>query len=153
MLNKENKDEHNNINELFHPIHQFHLSIDPSIHSLINQLIHPSYPFICTPIHSSSFINAFKYHVSCTDGKISVRIIYFYYLFFHRRPTHKLCFLSCKPFVVNVTFSTGLVVPSSQNKKEKKKTEETSRPVENVTLATKGLQERKQLVSGTTVEK
>ena len=33
-------------------------------------------------------INTFKYHVSCTDGKISVRIIYFYYLFFHHRPTH-----------------------------------------------------------------
>ena len=28
-----------------------------------------------------------------------------------------------------------------------------TRPVENVALATKGLQERKQLVSGTTVEK
>ena len=35
-------------------------------------------------------IYTFKYHVSCTDGKISVRIIYFYYLIFHRRPTHKL---------------------------------------------------------------
>ena len=54
--------------------------------------------------------NAFKYHVSCTDGKISVKIIYFYYLFFHHRPTHKLCFLSYRPFVVNVAFSTGLVV-------------------------------------------
>ena len=57
-------------------------------------------------------INTFKYQVSCTDGKISFRIIYFYYLFFHRRPTHKLCFLSCRSFVVNVTFSTGLVVYS-----------------------------------------
>ena len=72
-----------------------------------------------------------KYHVSCTDGKISVRIIYFYCLFFHRRPNHRLCFLCCRPFVVNTTFSTGLVVA----------------------LTTKGLQERKQLVSGTTVEK
>ena len=33
----------------------------------------------------------------------------FFYLFFHRRPTHQLCFLSCMPFVVNATFSTGLV--------------------------------------------
>jgi hypothetical protein len=32
-------------------------------------------------------------------------------------------------------------------------TEETKRPVENVTLTTKGLQERKQLMGGTTVEK
>ena len=51
----------------------------------------------------------FKSNVLFTDGKISVRIIYFYYLFFHRRPTHKLCFLLCRPFVVNATFSTGLV--------------------------------------------
>ena len=35
-------------------------------------------------------------------------ISYFYYLFFHRRPTHKLCFLSCRPFIVNATFSTVL---------------------------------------------
>ena len=40
---------------------------------------------------------------------VRYRIIYFYYLFFHRRPTHKLCFLSYRPFVVNTTFSTGLV--------------------------------------------
>ena len=32
-------------------------------------------------------------------------------------------------------------------------TQGTKRPVENITLTTKGLQERKQLVSGTTVEK
>ena len=54
-------------------------------------------------------INTFKYHVSCTDGKISVRVIYFYYLFFHCHPTQPLCFLSGRPFVVNATFSTGLV--------------------------------------------
>jgi hypothetical protein len=35
-----------------------------------------------------------------------------FYLFFHRRPTHKLCFLSCRYFVVNAAFSTGLVVSS-----------------------------------------
>ena len=56
--------------------------------------------------------NTFKYHVSCTDGTISVRVINFYCLFFHRRPTQKLCFLSCWPFVVDATFSTGLVVSS-----------------------------------------
>ena len=50
----------------------------------------------------------FKYHVSCTDGKISVR---------------------------------------------SQETEEITRPVEKVALTTKGLQERKQLVSGTMVEK
>ena len=67
-------------------------------------------------------INTFIYHVSCTDGKISVRIIYFHYL-----------------------------MSTAQAKRQE--TEETTRPVENFTLATKGLQERKQLVIGTTVEK
>ena len=38
--------------------------------------------------------------------------LYIFYLFFHRRPTDKLYFLSCRPFVVNTTFSTGLVVSS-----------------------------------------
>ena len=91
--------------------------------------------------NSPSQVNTFKYHVSCTDGKIRVGIIYFYHLFFHRRPTHKLCFLSCRTFVVNATFSTGLVVSSVSF-------------VENVALTTKDLQEKKtQLVSGTTVEK
>ena len=60
-------------------------------------------------------INTFKYHVSCTDGKISVGIIYFYSLFFHRHPSHRLCFLSCRPFVVNVTFPTGLVQDRKEN--------------------------------------
>ena len=72
----------------------------------------------------------FKYHVSRTDGKISVGIIYFYYLFFHSRPTHKLCFLSCRPFFFNVTFSTGLVVSSVTCPSQE--TEKTIRPVENV---------------------
>ena len=35
------------------------------------------------PCMGHFLINTFKYHVSYTDGKISVRIIYFYYLFFH----------------------------------------------------------------------
>ena len=32
----------------------------------------------------------FKYHVSCTDGKLSVRIIYFYYLFKDLKNTGKI---------------------------------------------------------------
>ena len=55
-------------------------------------------------------------------GINTLRIIYFYYLLFHRRPTH-----NCE-------------------------VKETRRPVENVALTTKGLQERKQLVNGTTVK-
>ena len=41
---------------------------------------------------------------------LSVKL--FNYLFFHRRPTRKLCCLSCRPFVVNATFWTDLVVSS-----------------------------------------
>ena len=35
-----------------------------------------------------------------------------FYLFFHRRPTLKLCFLSCRPYVVNAIFSRDLIVSS-----------------------------------------
>ena len=48
-------------------------------------------------------INIFKYHVSCTDGKISVRIDLLFY------PSNTCVFLSCRPFVVNTTFSACLV--------------------------------------------
>ena len=45
---------------------------------------------------------------------ISVGIVYFYYLFFP--PSSHLqvvFFFSCRPFVINATFSTGLVVSSA----------------------------------------
>ena len=45
----------------------------------------------------------FKYHATCTDGKISVRINLLFYLFL-TAPSN----ISCRPVVVN-TFSTGLV--------------------------------------------
>ena len=64
---------------------------------------------------------------------------YFNYLFFHRRPIYKLCFHSSRPFVVNAAFSTGLVVFSVSWLGQL--TEETTRPVENVALTTKGLLE------------
>ena len=41
---------------------------------------------ILFPILKSFYLYTFKYHVSCTNGKILVKIIYFYYLFFQRRP-------------------------------------------------------------------
>ena len=50
-------------------------------------------------------------------------------------PSNISVFLSCKPFVVNTTFLTPI------------------RPVENVVLTTKGLQERNtQMMDWTTVE-
>ena len=66
-------------------------------------------------------INNFNYHVSCTDGKISVRIIYFYYLFFHRRP----------------------IQLSTAQARRQKKLQYPTRPVKNVALTMRGLQERK----------
>jgi len=51
--------------------------------------------------------NTFKYHVSCTYGKISVRIDLLFYLYFP--PSSHLIYVgmfpSCRPFVV-ITFST-----------------------------------------------
>ena len=61
---------------------------------------------------------------------LNSELIYFYYLFFPPS-SHSIVscvFLSCRPFVVNMTFPT--------------------RPVENVVLTTKGLQERE-----TTIER
>ena len=60
-------------------------------------------PVKCVSLFSILF-NSFCYRW------ITIRIIYFNYLFFHHRPTHELCFLFCRPFVINGTFSTGLVV-------------------------------------------
>ena len=54
-----------------------------------------------------------RYYLEVSSSLVYVQeliIIYFYCLFFHRRPTQKFCFLFCRPFVVNATFSTGLVV-------------------------------------------
>ena len=79
--------------------------------------------------------NTFKYHVSCTDGKISVRIDLIYHLFFTVVPSNTCAFLSGRPFVVNTTFPTGLV------------------GVQNVVLTTKGIQERNtQVLDGTKVK-
>ena len=72
--------------------------------------------------------NTSEYHVSCTDGKISVRIIYFYYQFFHRRPFQCFVFFPRRPFIVTATCWSCRV--------------NDERPTGNKT----------QLVSGTTVE-
>ena len=82
-------------------------------------------------------INTFKYHVLCTDGKISVRINLLCYLYFSTVVPSNICtFQSCRSFVVNTTFSTGLV-----------SVEVTSVSWENVVLTTKDL-----MLDGTTVE-
>ena len=54
-------------------------------------------------------LNTFKYHVLCIDGKISVRINLLFYQFFIVVPSNTCVFLSCRPFLVITTFSTGLV--------------------------------------------
>ena len=67
----------------------------------------------------------FKYHVLCANWKISVRINLLFYLYIAP---------SCPSQETEVTFTP-------------------TRPVENVVLTTKGLQERNiQLLDGTTVE-
>ena len=67
--------------------------------------------------------------------KLKLELIYYFTYFSTVVPSNSCEFLFCKPFVVTMTFSTGLV------------------GVENV-LTTKALQERNtQLLDGTTVEK
>jgi len=59
-------------------------------------------------MHSSSnIVNTKKISCFCTDGKISVRINL--PLFFTVVPSSIFMFLSCRPFVVITTLSTGLV--------------------------------------------
>ena len=65
-------------------------------------------------------------------------------------------FLSCRPFVVITTLSTGLVgveVISVSPSQETEVTSTPTRPVDNVVITTKGLQDRnKNIITGTTVE-
>ena len=68
-------------------------------------------------------------------GRFQLELIYYFTYFSTVVPSNSCVFLSCRPFVVNTTFSTP------------------TRPVENVILTTKGLQEKNiQLLDGTTVE-
>ena len=59
-------------------------------------------------IHISSFLhivfNTFKYHVFAPMGRFQLELIY---LYFHRISITQLLFLSCRPFVVISTLSTG----------------------------------------------
>ena len=111
---------------------------------------------------TKKLLNTFKYHVSCTDGKISVRIIYFCYLFFNHCTTHELCFLSFRPFIVNVAFSTGLVVSSVSWLRQLAVDSWMSKPGDRRNYKTcwkcrindkRTTGKKTQLVSGTTVEK
>ena len=81
-------------------------------------------------------------------GRFQLELIYYFTYFSTVVPSNICGFLSCRRFVVNTTFSTGLVGVE---------TEESSthtRPVENIVLTTKGIQERNtQMLDGTTVEK
>ena len=71
------------------------LPIHNEIYDLIEFIFH----------YHVSDINNFKYHVSCTDGKISVRINLLFCLFFFTVVPSN----TCRLFVVNTIFSTSLV--------------------------------------------
>ena len=82
-------------------------------------------------------LNTFKYQVSCTDGKISVRILLITY-FSTVVPCTSCVFFPVGLLSLTWHFLTVPVVPSVSLM-----TEGTKRPVENVVLTMKGLQERK----------
>ena len=55
---------------------------------------------------NSFIVNTFKYHVFAPMGRFQLELFYLYFPpSFHQ----KLLFLSCRPFVVITTLSTGLV--------------------------------------------
>ena len=77
--------------------------------------------------------NTFKYHVSCTDGKISVIINVLFYLYFS--PSFHLIYVCFCP------------------NQETEVTSTPTRSVENVVITTRGLQDRNNLLlDGRTVE-
>ena len=62
-------------------------------------------------------------------------------------------FLPCKPFVAITTLSTGLVGVEVTSDLKSEVTSTPTRPVDNVVIATKGLQDRNtNIIAGTTVE-
>ena len=86
----------------------------------------------------------------CTDGKILVRINL--PLFYTVLPSSSRLFLSCRPFDVITTFSTGLVGVEATSQ-ETEVTSKPTRPVENVFITTKDLQDSNNLLlDGRTVE-
>ena len=71
-------------------------------------------------------------------GRFQLELIYCFTFIFHRRPI-------CRPFVVITTLSTGLVGVEV--------TSTPTIPVDNVVIATNGLQDRNtNIIAGTTVE-
>ena len=88
-------------------------------------------------------------------GRFQLEIIYYFTYFSTIIPSNICEFLSCRPFVVNTTFSTGLVgvEVSFWASQETEETLTPTRSVENVVLTTKGLQQRNtQMLDGMTVE-
>jgi hypothetical protein len=75
---------------------------------------------------------------SSNKTQFSFRINYYFTYFSTVVPHNSCVFLSCRPFVVNMTFSTGLVHVSQ----EREETPTPTRPVENFFLTTKGIQEK-----------
>ena len=62
-------------------------------------------------------------------------------------------FLSCRPFVAITTLSTGLVGDEVTSVSWLEVTSTPTRPVDNVVITTKGLQDRSiHILDGTTVE-
>ena len=92
-------------------------------------------------------INTFKYHVLYTDGKISVRINLLFYLYFPSSfHLTVVCFCPVKAYKTEIS---TVNCPSQ----ETEVTSTTTRPVANVVLTTKGLQERNiQILDGMTME-
>ena len=88
----------------------------------------PSVPTVLPAVFSSIAVNN-RDHLS--EGILRIELMY---LFFHRISFKQLLFLSCRPFAVITTISTGLVDVEVTSVSSSTPT----RPVENVVITTKG---------------
>ena len=73
------------------------------------------------------YFHSFKYHVLCTDGKISVKINLLFYLFFHRRPIQQLCVSFLYAFFQQVLWVLKFLLSPGLNSKIKSRGQETNK--------------------------
>ena len=99
------------------------------IHATLNLL------FACDKLIKMSILLNIMFHAPM--GRFQLEVIYYFFTYFSTVVPSNFCVsLSCRPFIVNTTFSTGIVGLLEEG------TSTPTRPVENVVLTTKGLQDR-----------
>ena len=121
-----------------------HLHYLSQIFTFFDQRYHIFESTFCNfPTLGIILVNTKKYHVFAPIGRFQLESIYLYF-----PPSFQLLyiymFLSCRPFVAITTLSTDLVgvEVTSVSWLGLEVTSTPTRPVDNVVIATKGLQDR-----------